>query len=488
MKHLQAMLMADFYKLSHREQYPEGTEYVYSTWTPRASKMKGIDKVVAFGFQGFIQEYLIDFFNKNFFSRNINDIVWDYERVVTNTLGIKNPPVDHIRALHALQFLPLDIKAVPEGTLVPIRCPMLTIQNTDPRFFWLTNFLETLMSSCLWGPTTSATIACNYRKLLDYWAEQTGGPKDFVQFQGHDFSMRGMSSVEAACRSGAGHLLSFVGTDTIPAITYLEEYYGADVTKELVGTSIPATEHSVMCAYGNDDASFKRLITEIYPNGLLSVVSDTWNLWEVLTNILPRYRAEVLARDGKLVIRPDSGDPVDIICGKARALNEPESKGVVELLWDIFGGKVNDKGYRELDPHIGVIYGDSISLERASAISCRLAAKGFASTNVIYGIGSFTYQYNTRDTFGFALKSTACVINGVEKHIFKDPITDDGTKKSQKGRVVVTMVDNEIIYLDSLPLATVVPYDMLLPLFKDGTLVRKDSLRLIRERLANQPK
>jgi nicotinamide phosphoribosyltransferase len=441
-----ATLLCDFYKISHREQYPQGTEKIYSTWTPRESRIEGINEVVAFGFQAFIKKYLIEYFDENFFSRKLySEIVPEYDRVITATLGIKHPAYKHIADLHTLGYLPLKIKAVKEGTRVPIRVPMLTIENTHPDFFWVTNYIETLLSCSLWQMCTSATIAAEYRRLLNQATEETGGSKDFVQFQGHDFSMRGLSSLESAKGSGAAHLLSFVGTDTIPAILFHEEFYNANIEKELVGTSIPATEHSVMCAYGQDELeSYKRIITEVYPSGFVSIVSDTWNLWKVLSDVVMPLKDEILARDGKVVIRPDSGNPVEIICGKDTEgeLQADGSvtyqKGVIEILWDIFGGTVNEKGFKELDPHIGVIYGDAITLDRCKQICDKLAEKGFASTNMVYGIGSYTYQHNTRDTFGFALKSTYAKINGEEKFLFKDPITDSGVKKSQTGMVIVT--------------------------------------------------
>jgi nicotinamide phosphoribosyltransferase len=251
-----------------------------------------------------------------------------------------------------------------------------------------------------------------------------------------------MSGLETAMASGAGHLLSFSGSDTIPAVFYLKDYYGADPSNELVGVSIPATEHSVMSMGTREDeiGTFKRLITETYPDGLISIVSDTWDLWKVLTEYIPALKDEILARDGKVVIRPDSGDPVDIICGINKwygNVGKPDRKGVIELLWETFGGTVNEKGYKVLDSHIGAIYGDSITIERANDICSRLEAKGFASSNIVFGIGSFTYQYNTRDTYGFAMKATYGEVNGVGREIFKDPITDDGTKKSAKGLLQV---------------------------------------------------
>jgi nicotinamide phosphoribosyltransferase len=497
---LPATVLCDFYKISHRAQYPSNTQLVYSTWTPRASRVNGISEVVAFGFQAFIQKYLIDFFDDNFFNRPKEDVVAEYKRVIKYTLGDQNPDASHLEALHDLGYLPLKIKAVDEGTLVPIRVPMLTIQNTDPRFFWLTNYIESLASCELWQPSTSATLAHRYRAGMDKDAAETGGPADFVQFQGHDFSMRGMGCLEASMLSGAGHLLSFTGTDTIPAILFLEKYYGANIETELVGTSIPATEHSVMCAYGSTDEeefeAYRHIITEVYPNGFVSIVSDTRDLWYVINTIIRRLKPDILARKGgpvgdKVVVRPDSGDPVLIVCGDPKAHpNSPEYKGVVELLWDIFGGTVNAKGFKELDSHIGCIYGDAITIDRRNQIAARLKAKGFASTNCVFGIGSYTYQFNTRDTFGFALKSTAIVRNGEEKMIFKNPKTDDGVKKSQKGAVSVYIdsVDGKMKVKDQQTLLAVNSLkdedDLLKTIFLDGKLTRVQTLAQIRAKLA----
>lgn len=484
--HKNPMLLTDFYKQTHFQQYPEGTETVYSTWTPRTSRVDGIKKVVAFGFQGFIKKYLIEFFNDNFFNRPKADVVAEYKRIIKNTLGVADPATKHIEDLHDLGYLPIKIKAVAEGYRVPLRVPMLTIENTDPHFFWLTNFLESLMSCELWLASTSATTASEYRKILNKYAERTGDP-GFVQFQGHDFSFRGMACLEASEISGAGHLLSFVGTDSIPSITYLEDYYGADVEKELVGCSVNATEHSVMCAGGseNEFQTYERLMFDVYPTGILSIVSDTWDFWGVLANIIKPLKDRIIKRDGKIVIRPDSGDPVKIICGDDDSNNLAAYKGAVEVLWDIFGGTVNSKGYKCLDPHIGLIYGDAITLDRCRDICAGLARKGFASTNVVFGIGSYTYQYVTRDTFGFALKSTHVTINGEDVNIFKDPLTDTGSvKKSAIGRVAVLMNDDGEFYLSDGHGREEVEGDFLRPIFENGKLLNEDTLADIRGRVA----
>lgn len=474
------MLMCDFYKLSHRVAYPKGTSLVYSTWTPRASRFKGIDHVVNFGLQAFIKKFLKQYFDNNFFNRELQVVCSNYVDFMEATLGIKNAPIQHIVDLHQLGFLPLSIKALPEGAIVPLRVPLFTIENTDPRFFWLTNFIETLMSCELWQATTSATIAREYRKLLNRYAELTCDNSDFVDFQGHDFSMRGMSSLDSAVSSGMGHLLYFKGTDTVPAIQGAEFFYHANPDE--TGTSIPATEHSIQCAYQDDELYFDKIISEIYPEGFVSIVADGYDFWGVIADILPTLKKKIMARLGRVVIRPDSGDPVLIICGDPQSDGILQRKGAIKALWDLFGGTINEKGFKCLDPHIGLIYGDSITLERAQLILSRLKEDGFASCNIVFGIGSYTYQYNTRDTFGFALKSTLCIINGEEKHIYKDPKTDDGTKKSQRGRVVVVNYDNTYVYLDGIGLNVISKEDCLVEVFRNGELLVNQTFLQIKER------
>ena len=245
-------------------------------------------------------------------------------------LGPDAVSTEHMEALYDLGYLPLEIKALPEGSLCPMRVPLLTIKNTKPEFFWLTNDLETLISAALWHPITSATIAFEYRKMLSKYAAKTSDIPEFVQWQGHDFSMRGQTSIASAMASGAAHLLSFTGTDTIPAIDFLEYYYGANAESELIGGSVPATEHSVMCLGGSEteDETFKRLIVDVYPKGIVSIVSDTWDYWKVIGETLPALKEIIMGRDGKVVIRPDSGDPVDILCGDSTSYDRSEERRV----------------------------------------------------------------------------------------------------------------------------------------------------------------
>lgn len=492
--------LIDFYKADHRRQYPEGTTLVYSNLTPRKSRIAGVDHVVWFGLRYFLQAYLQQAWQHGFFDHPKSEVVAAYKRRMDTSLGEDAIDVAHIEALHDLGYLPLAIRALPEGTLVPMGIPCMVLWNTKPEFFWLVNYLETALSAVLWGPCTSATTAHRYRVLLDKWCAETGGDEAFVPWQGHDFGMRGMFGIEAAAMSGAGHLLSFTGTDTVPAIDLLEQHYAADADKEMVGGSVPATEHSVMCM-GTPEGefeTFKRLVTEVYPKGVVSIVSDTWDLWTVLTDYLPRLKDVILAREGKVVIRPDSGDPVDILCGTWQPAPTglmkfpaatPKEKGVIQLLWEVFGGTVNEKGFAQLDPHIGAIYGDSITVERADEICKRLAAKGFASTNVVFGIGSYTYQYVTRDTFGFAMKATYGEVNGQGRSIWKKPVTDNGTKTSAKGLLAVKRV-NGMLELQQQVTWPDVGGDMMNEVFFNGRIraMGVPSLSAIRERLEKQRK
>lgn len=521
----------DFYKQGHAPLYPPGTTRVYSNITARKSRIKGINSIVVFGPQYFIKAYLMGEWQRNFFDKPLEQVRAKYFRVINNTLGPGAVSEKRIKDLHDLGYLPLSIKALPEGVSCPIRVPCLTITNTVDHAYWLVNFLESILSCITWQPITSATIAKEFRRVLDAYAMETVGDTSFVQWQGHDFSMRGMSSLETACTSGGGHLLSFTGTDTIPAIEFLEQYYNADVEKELVGASVVATEHAVagfniisilndkprmadeladfikrtpegmMVRESYDElliaefAFLKWLITVAHPNGLVSYVGDTYNLFSVIAEILPRLKPEIMARNGKLVIRPDSfwTDPVDCLCGfggwnpRMEELTAEEvdvvRKGLIESLWDIFGGTKTIKDYKLLDSHIGAIYGDSITIERAEAICLRFKAKGFASINSVYGVGSYTYQFNTRDTFGLAIKATWGMVNGQPVNVFKDPVSDEGMKKSARGLIRVEGKSGHYTYKDCCTPEEEAGGE-LKEVFRDGKLLIDYTLAQIRANLA----
>ena len=501
----------DAYKLDHRRQYPKGTTGVLSNFTNRGSRIPRVTHVVNFGLQAFLKTWATDAWEP-FWAASEDEVAALYEEFTTSVLGPNTIGSDHIRALHKLGYLPLKFRALPEGALVPLRVPSFTVENTLPEFYWLVNYIETALSASVWQPSTSATTAYYFRKLLDDWALKTTGSTEGVQWQGHDFSFRGMAGIDAAAASGAGHLLSFTGSDNLNVVNFVNENYDGD--NGLILGSVPATEHSVMCAGGSDEgdeqATYQRILDE-YPTGIVSVVSDTWDLWNVLTEILPNLKDQIMARDGKLVIRPDSGNPADILCGTAPDLHltddgvlvekerTPANKGVIELLWDLFGGETNEKGFKVLDSHIGAIYGDSIYYDRAEEIFSRLALKGFASTNVVFGVGSYTYQHVTRDTFASAIKATWVEINGEGKAIFKDPVTDNGTKKSARGRIAVTwdtlsgtstsdyhLVDDSENEVDPKYTGSNLEgtdSDMLVKVWEDGKFIKYYSYAEVRENL-----
>jgi nicotinamide phosphoribosyltransferase len=480
---MNGLFLTDGYKTGHHQQYPIGTEEVYSNWTPRSNKYapQGCDKVLSFGQQYAIQ-WLHEYFHDHFFSQPKGKVCQEMKEELSLYLGTAYD-VTHFEKLHDLQYLPIRVKSLSEGVEVPIRVPMLTVVNTDKAFYWITNFLETILSTMLWLPMTAASIALRYKRIFKQWASKTD-PENlgFIDFQGHDFSMRGMGGLQSAVSSGMGHASVFLGSDTLPVISGLRKYYAAD---GFVVGSVNATEHSVMCAGTKDDeiGTFRYLM-DTYPTGILSVVSDTWDLWKVLTDYLPALKEEVLARDGKLVIRPDSGDPVDIICGETKTLGDhsAKGKGVIEILWEVFGGTTNTQGFKVLDAHIGAIYGDSITTDKAEQICQRLHDKGFASTNVVLGIGSFTYQFNTRDTFGFAMKATSVVVNGERREIFKDPITDDGIKKSAKGLVKIELIDGEYVLVDQVTEAEEQAGELQI-IYVDGQFVNTVTIQEIRDRI-----
>lgn len=529
-RYIPAPNLTDAYKCGHIYQYPAGTTEVYSNFTPRSDRLAPVKitpfdgisaydgKLVWFGLQAFIKAFLIDHWNSTFFSRSRSDAVKSYARRMDSFFGPGVVGSSHLEALHDFGRLPIEIRALPEGSRVPMRVAPLTVVNTVREFYWLTNYLETAMSAELWKMSTVATISYEYRRLMNHYADMTGVPRDAVKFQGHDFSMRGIDGADRAAAAGMGHLLSFVGTDTLAAVDLAEELYSADSIRELVGCSVPATEHSVMCMGGKDSEieTFRRLVSETYPEGIVSIVSDTWDFWNVISNTALQLREEILSRqpdangNAKVVFRPDSGDPVKIITGympdelditydeeaeihryvpadkrlfsDRQPLRREEIMGAVEVLDAIFGSTVNEAGYKVLNQRVGLIYGDSITLDRAQQIMSRLAKKGYASSNVVFGIGSYTYQYLTRDSFGFAIKATAGTVNGEFREIQKDPVTDSGTKKSACGYIRVEEVEGEFVQHDRQTREQM-EGGALEVVFRDGEMVKQDTFSAIRNRL-----
>lgn len=506
-----APLQLDFYKVEHIFQYPKGTTEVYSNLTARSgskSNIPGSKGVFFFGLQIFLKQ-LVEDWDTHFFSRPKNTVITQYQDI-TNVSS-----TSHMEALHDLGYLPLEIKALPEGSFVPYGIPMVTIRNTQPDFYWVTNMLESVMSAELWPMITSITTSAEYMRVFYKYADITGSSKDWVVYQGHNFSYRGMMFKEAAAKVGLAHLASgFVGTDSVASLELAGEYYYTDNA----GSSVPATEHSVMCAGTEADEynTINRLITEVYPEGPVSIVCDTWDFWNVVSNTLLRLKNLIMYRNGKVIIRPDSGDPVKIICGEAYIGKpdtcyarycwyqgkyyedigthrdakyvvttevSPETKGLIECLWDIFGGTYNEKGYKVLDPHIGAIYGDSITLERQKQILEGLEAKGFASENIVLGIGSYSFQYVTRDTHGLAIKATHVIVNDEYRPISKDPKTDNGIKKSAKGYLMVCQDASGNYTLEENVTPKQESRGCLRTIYKDGIMWKNTSLGSVRDRV-----
>lgn len=493
-----SLFWSDGYKIGHAGMLAPGTSRLYGTWIPRSLKHgpKGASKIVSFG-QQLVVKWLHYEFQENFFNRPVEEAE-QFVKDMSKYLNL-NYNGDHFINLHKLGYLPVKIQALPEGIETNPNIPHMTFVNTVDGYAWLTLFLETFISSLAWKAPTSATIALQYRRRCEEWVKKTD-PQNvgLIPWLCHDFSARGLDPYSQIA-SGLGHAIAFMGSDTLPVIPSARFFYNESKEEVAIG-SVNASEHSVTTTgifyylkkmkdgmlddkikeYYSFDVpcegsvenpdylaiaewlNLKRWL-RLYGEGILSIVSDTFDLWKLITFILPRLKDEIVLRNGKLVVRPDSGDPVDIICGTYQPHHgdynqrnqNPEFKGVIELLADGFGYTINEQGYKVLPSYIGAIYGDSITLDRQIEIYERLAAKGFASTNIVLGIGSYTYQYNTRDTCGFAAKGawfeTKENVEGAGldelleifgNNIYKDPITDDGTKKSLKGFQLVYLDEN----------------------------------------------
>lgn len=494
-----ALLLCDFYKAVHAEMLPEGITKSVSYFTPRMSRVNRWNSVVMFGLQGFIQEYLIDYFDENFFFKPEGEVIYEYTRIMDNCLGKDSYGIKKIKDLHWNGYLPIEIISVPEGTSVPMHVPMFGITNTDDRFAWLPQALESLISAEMWHPMIAATVGHTYREIVNKWYARTCDDNVPRAKALGNFDFRGEECLQSAVKAAAGWCLSFLNTATVPVIPYLEEYYECDCTKEPVAFGAPSTEHSVMCsnyAVDGDEITFlRRILTEIYPHTSFSCVLDSYDYWNVIKNILPQLKDEIMAHDGCMLMRGDSGDCVEVVTN------------TVFELWKIFGGAVNSKGYKVLDPHVKALYGDSITIQRCEKIYNILEKEGFAANNVSLGVGSFSFQCIeeneqiqvngtqkeitvlkpfTRDTFSSCIKATYCEINGKPVPIFKNP-KDGGFKKSQKGCCVVTQdKDGKLSYKDGYTwVESYTPKNLLKPVFINGDFVTTESLSAIRNRLNN---
>lgn len=480
MRQTNPMLLIDFYKAVHAEMLPKGITKSVSYFTPRMSRVKRWDEVVMFGLQGFIKEYLIDYFNENFFNLK-GGAVTSYKRIMDATLGEGAYGLQKIEDLYDLGYLPIEIKALPEGTLVPMHVPMFSIENTHKDFAWLPQALESLISAEMWHPMIAATVGHTYRQIVNKFYEMTCDDHIPRAKALGAFDFRGEECLQSAVKAGAGWCLSFLNTATVPTIPYLERNYNCDCTREPVAFGSPSTEHSVMCSNyaidGDEETLIKRLLTEIYPNISFSAVLDSYDYWNVVENILPKLKNEIMDHNGCLLVRGDSGDCVDVVTR------------TVFKLWEEFGGTTNSKGYKVLDPHVKAIYGDSITVQRCEQIYDILEKNGFAANNVALGVGSFSFQCIeedgvlkpfTRDTFSSCIKATYCEIDGKPYPIFKNP-KDGGFKKSQRGLChVYKESDGKLTFKDGYTSENLPMNNLLETVFRDGKLVKEQSLQEIR--------
>ena len=483
MMKINPMLLIDFYKAVHAEMLPDGITKSVSYFTPRMSRVKRWDKVVMFGLQGFIKTYLIDYFNDEFFNKPFNEVISGYKRIMNASLGENTYKIEKIEKLHKLGYLPIEIISLPEGARVPMHVPMFGITNTHPDFAWLPQSLESLISAEMWHPMLAATVGHTYREIVNKYYDLTCDD-DIPRARALGaFDFRGEECTESAIKAGAGWCLSFLNTATVPVVPYLEAMYNCDCTKEPVAFGSPSTEHAVMCSNfavdGDEITLLRRLLTEIYPNTNFSAVLDSYDYWNIIDNVLPQLKEEIMNHNGCMLMRGDSGDCVEVVTQ------------TVFKLWDQFGGTINSKGYKVLDPHVKAIYGDSITVQRCEAVYKILMEHGFACSNVALGVGSFSFQCIeedgvlspfTRDTFSSCIKATYCEINGEPHPIFKNP-KDGGFKKSQKGCCHVYEEDGELKYKDEFTISTLPENNLLETVFKDGVLVKEETLREVRNRL-----
>lgn len=554
--------VTDGYKLDHISQYVAGTEMVYSNMTPRDSKLARAlrehfdGKVVWFGAQ-FAVKYMIAMWDTTFFKQPKHKVLKQYARRIHNYVG-PDKGAKQIKAmgdLHDLGYLPLRIKALPEGSRVNMQIPALTVQSTHKDFYWLANYKETFLSCMIWPMCNAASLADQYFQTSKRWGEKTGANEMWLGIANHCFAARGHRGMEDAMISGMGQLLSSYGTDTLWAIDGLEEYYNADSDKELIGCSVNATEHATSTqriAYYRDVLGYKEygqaevesvrnLLKEVYPTGILSYVSDSEDFWWFMEHGLRLLADDILARKEdalglcKFVCRPDSSPktPLEIILGDKLILKEGVSlngyhwddmkskdldyakvgdqyfkrvlkdgvissfesvdlkdvpafvRGSLEILGEIFGFETNEKGFKVLNPKVGIIYGEAITLELQDRIYDIMAKDGWCVSNVLFGTGSWGFLENSsRDSYGFAIKGTHSVVDGKDVSMQKSPKTAKSLKKSAKGLLRVDLVDGEYVLKQECT-AEEADGGCLEEIFMNGEMTKEISLAEVRKNLGN---
>jgi nicotinamide phosphoribosyltransferase len=412
MSNISILLNTDSYKASHYLQYPEGTTHVFSYIESRGGEY---DKTLFFGLQAFIREYLTK-------PIKYEDITEAREVFQLHGLPFNEEGWNKVFFKHR-GFLPIRIKAVREGTMVPVKNVLVTVENTDPELPWVTSYIETALLRAVWYPTTVATISHSIKSVIKTRLQQTADNIDGLPFKLHDFGTRGVSSLESAGIGGTAHLVNFMGTDNVPALMFARKYYG----EHMAGFSIPAAEHSTITSWGRNGEihAYENMLKQFAkPGALVAVVSDSYDLYNAVENIWGEaLRQRVIDSGATVVIRPDSGNPADVV---AR---------VAVLLDTKFGSTKNKKGFKVLN-NVRIIQGDGINEQSIKDILARLAIAGFSADNVAFGMGGALLQHMNRDTQQFAMKASAIKINGEWRDVFKQPATDFA-KASKKGRLML---------------------------------------------------
>ena len=492
-----AMLLCDTYKQVHMKMFDEGLTKLVSYWVPRKSMIEDPDKnkMVFFGLQAFILEYLYGYFDKNFFDEDVEYIKETFTKYVGIQIGVENFDIEPILALHKLGYLPLEIRALPEGSLVNMGIPCIELTNTHKDFAWLVQWIECILQAELWKICNHATIGTFYLDLAKKWYTKNADSNKDPRNAFSDFGMRGMSCMNEAVRCSAAWLLSANKTSTVCALPFIDEYYHDNsIFDGSFGRGGISTEHSVISsnyANGTDEVKFlKRMLTETYPNASFSCLGDTYDYWNFVDNVLRECKEEIMAHNGTLFVRPDSGEQVSIVVE------------TVIRLYNMFGGTLNEKGCKVLDPHIGIILGDGCTLDVVEKIYKNLDDLGFSSSNVIFGIGAFCFSaiydsvggrmvINTRDTYGIAMKSTYAEFGDKHVKVFKNPKTDTSNlKKSHKGMVFVEKIIDGFRYHDDMTYDEYLTFakeheNAMRLIFKDGIMFNKEGFGKIRERLFN---
>lgn len=448
------LLLTDSYKISHYKQYPAGTSQIYSYFESRGGRF---DAISFFGLQYYLKEYLqgqvvtkekIDeaeaLYNKHFGGGNV----------------FYRQGWEHILEKHGGR-LPVRIKAVPEGVVTPVRNVLMTIENTDPACWWLTNFLETILVQ-VWYGCTVATQSREMRNRILKYLEETGDPS-LISFKLHDFGFRGVSSIESASVGGAAHLINFMGSDTVAALSFIQDFYN---TSDVFGFSIPAAEHSTITSWGreNESKAYMNMLTQ-YAEGLVAVVSDSYDVYNACENIWGgELKQAVLGRKGTLVVRPDSGIPKDVVLK------------IMNILGEKFGYETNAKGYKVLHPNVRVIQGDGVDYDSVGEILDNLKNHGWSADNIAFGMGGALLQKLDRDTQKFAFKCCCATVDGIDRDVFKDPITDSG-KRSKKGRL--KLISNGKGY-ETVSL-THAGEDKLVTVFENGSITKEYSFEEVKQ-------